>query len=80
MTPEELRSRTKTFATDVVLFCETLPRNTRAQEMAAQRVDAATGVGSNYGSVCRARSRADFINKLSITLDCADESLYGLEV
>jgi four helix bundle protein len=80
MTPEELRSRTKKFATDVVQFCETLPRNSRAQEIAAQLVDAASGVGSNYRSVCRARSRADFINKLSIALDCADESLYWLQL
>jgi len=80
MTPEELRSRTRKFATDVVQFCETLPRNPRAQEIATQLVDAASGVGANYRSVCRARSRADFINKLSITLDCADESLYWLQV
>jgi four helix bundle protein len=76
MTPDELRSRTKKFATDTFRFCETLPSNRRAQEIAAQLVDAASGVGSNYRSVCRARSPDDFINKLAITLDCADESPY----
>jgi four helix bundle protein len=80
MTPAELRSRTQTFAADIVRFCETLPRNGRAQEIAVQLVDAASGVGSNYRSVCRARSRKDFINKLAITLDCADESLYWLQL
>ena len=80
MTPEELRDRTKKFATDVVRFCETLPRNGRAQEIAEQLVDAASGVGSNYRSTCRARSPDDFINKLAITLDCADESLYWFQV
>jgi four helix bundle protein len=80
MTAEELRARTKKFATDVVQFCETLPRNPRAQEIAKQLVDAASGVGSNYRSVCRARSPDDFINKLSITLDCADESFYWLQL
>jgi four helix bundle protein len=80
MTPDELRSRTKKFATDIVRFCETLPRDTRTQEIATQLIDAGTGVGANYRSVCRARSRADFINKLSIAIDCADESLYWLQV
>lgn len=65
MTPDELRARTKKFATDVVRFCETLPRNGRAQEIAQQLVDSASGVGSNYRSACRARSRDDFFNKLS---------------
>jgi four helix bundle protein len=80
MTPQELRDRTKKFATDVVRFCETLPHNGRAQEIAEQLVDAASGVGSNYRSTCRARSPDDFINKLAITLDCADESLYWFQV
>ena len=80
MTPQELRDRTKKFATEVVQFCETLPQNGRAQEIAEQLVDAASGVGSNYRSTCRARSPDDFINKLSITLDCADESFYWLQL
>jgi four helix bundle protein len=80
MTPEELRTRTRKFATDIVQYCETLPKDPRAQEIARQLVDAATGVGSNYRSVCRARSTNDFINKLAIALDCADESFYWLQV
>ena len=80
MTPQELRDRTKKFANDVVRFCETLPGHSRAQEIAAQLVDAASGVGANYRAVCRARSPDDFINKLSITLDCADESLFWLQL
>ena len=80
MTPEELRLRTKKFAVNIVRFCRALPADSITQEMAAQLVDAGTGVGSNYRSVCRARSRADFINKLGITIDCADESSYWLEV
>ena len=80
MTPEELRNRTKKFASDVIQFCETLPRTPRAQEIATQLVDAAGGVGANYRATCRARSRNDFINKISITLECADEALYWLEV
>jgi four helix bundle protein len=80
MTPQELRDRTKQFGVDIVNFCETLPGDPRSQEIAAQLVDAATGVGANYRAVCRPRSDADFINKMAITLECADESLYWLEV
>ena len=80
MTPEQLRTRTKKSATDIVRLCETLPRNSRAQEIATQLVDSASGIGSNYRSACRARSHDDFINKLAITLDCADESFYWLQV
>ena len=80
MTPDELRDRTRKFAVDLTRFCRSLPRDSRTQEIAAQLVDAATGVGANYRSVCRARSRADFINRLAIAIDCADESLYWLDV
>ena len=80
MTPDELKARTKDFAVAIVRFCRMLPRDSQTQEIATQLVDAGTGVGSNYRSVCRARSRADFINKLGITLDCADESAYWLDV
>lgn len=80
MTPDELRDRTKHFSVSIVRLCRALPNDTVTQEITGQLVDAATGVGSNYRSVCRARSRADFINKLSITIDCADESLYWLDV
>ena len=39
-----------------------------------------TSVGANYRSVCRARSKADFVAKLGIVLEEADESLYWLEL
>ena len=80
MTPDELRDRTKAFAVSIVRFCRTLPHDQQTQELARQLVDAGTGIGANYRSACCARSRADFINKLGITLDCADESLYWLDV
>jgi four helix bundle protein len=37
-------------------------------------------VGANYRAACRARSKADFIAKLGIVLEEADESLYWLEI
>ena len=80
MTPDELKERTKDFAVAIVRFCRMLPRDSQTQEITTQLVDAGTGVGSNYRSVCRARSRADFINKLGIALDRTDESAYWLEV
>lgn len=48
--------------------------------MALQLVDAATSVAANYRAVCRARSRADFINKLGVTIEESDESALWLEI
>jgi four helix bundle protein len=41
---------------------------------------AGTSVGANYRAACRARSRADFISKLGLVLEEADESLFWLEI
>jgi four helix bundle protein len=80
MTPEDLRNRTRKFAVDAVRFCRNLPKDAITQEMALQLVDAATSVAANYRAVCRARSRADFINKLGVAIEESDESALWLEV
>lgn len=80
MTPEGLRNRTKKFAVDVIRFAKTLPKNPIDAEIARQLTDCASSVASNYRAVCRARSRADFINKLGIAIEEADESALWLEV
>jgi four helix bundle protein len=80
MTPSLLRDRTKKFAVNVIHFAKTLPKDPISNEIAAQLTDAATSVASNYRAVCRARSRADFINKLGIAIEEADESALWLEI
>jgi four helix bundle protein len=74
MTPDDLKARTKRFAVDAIRFARLIPRDPINQEIASQLTDAATSVAAHYRAVCRAKSRADFINKLSGAIEEADES------
>ena len=76
----EMKRRTKAFALQVVRLTESVPRTRSGDVMARQLVRCATSVGANYRAVCRARSRADFISKLGIAAEEADESLYWMEL
>lgn len=80
MTPAILRERTKKFALQVILLAKALPTDPITANIVGQLTAAATSVAANYRAVCRARSRADFINKLSITIEEADESALWLEI
>ena len=80
MTPEELKARTKKFAVDVIQFARTIPQDPIDREIASQLTDAATSVAAHYRAVCRAKSRADFINKLSGAIEEVDESALWLEI
>lgn len=77
---EALKQRTKQFALDVFAFVRTLPSNDMTSVVSRQMLRAATGVGSNYRAACRARSRADFVSKIGIALEEADESGFWLEL
>ena len=76
----ELRDRTKRFAVAIVRFCSRLPRIEAARVIERQLLRAGTGVAANYRAACRARSAADFISKISIVLEEADETLFWLEL
>jgi hypothetical protein len=65
MTPDELKARTKKFAVDVIRFAKAIPKDHINDEIASQLADAATSTAAHYRAVCRAKSRADFINKMS---------------
>lgn len=80
MTPEELRSRTKRLAIDIIRFCGSLPQTDESRIIRRQLLRAATAVGANYRAVCRPRSHPDFIAKLGIVIEEADETLYWLEI
>jgi four helix bundle protein len=77
---EELKKRTKRFAIDVLTFGRTLPHSDEARDIGRQLRRAATGMASNYRACCRGRSRAEFVAKLGIALEEADESAFWLEV
>jgi four helix bundle protein len=73
---EELKRRTKAFALHVVRFVSNMPGNPVARVLGNQLLKAGTSVGANYRAACRARSRADFISKIGIVEEEADESMY----
>ena len=80
MTSDELKMRTKTFASTVVQFARRLPTDPVTNIMTRQLVRSGTGVGANYRSSCRAKSRADFISKMTTAEEEADETQYWLEL
>ncbi len=78
--PEELRERTKQFAIRIVRFFRSLPKNDEAWIVGKQVLRADTSVAANYRAVCRARSRAEFVAKMGITVEEADETVFWLEI
>lgn len=77
---DELKARTKRFALDVLWFRRTLPATDDAADIGRQLSRAATGVGANYRAVCRSRSDAEFIARIGVVLEEADESAFWLEI
>ena len=80
MDKEDLKRRTKQFALRVIRLVEALPRTRTAQVIGNQLLRSATSVAANYRAACRARSQADFVHKLGIVEEEADESLFWLEM
>jgi four helix bundle protein len=76
----DLKDRTKRFALDVLRFCSTLPAKPELRVISNQLMREGTSVGSNYRAACRSKSKADFINKLSIVEEEADECGYWFEL
>jgi four helix bundle protein len=80
MTTEEMRARTKQFTLRVMKVVSALPDNTQGRIISHQLMKSGSSVGANYRAVCRARTRRDFINKLGVVIEEADESAFWLEV
>src|SRR5688572_28304956 len=80
MTPRELKDRTKRFAVDVVQLTRELPNTLDGRRIGQQLLDCGTSVAANYRSACRARSHAEFIAKMGIVEEEADETLFWLEL
>jgi four helix bundle protein len=76
---EELRERTKQFAYRVIRLFRSLPRTPEAQIIGKQLLRSATAVAANYRAANRPRSQADFVSKISVVLEEADETLFWLE-
>ena len=79
-TPEEPRDRTKRFALRIIKLVNSLPNDVSARTIGNQLIRSGTSVGANYRACCRAKSQADFIAKLGIVIEEADESAFWLEL
>jgi four helix bundle protein len=79
MTKEELKKRTKLFAIRVFKFIDTLPKSKSIDVITYQILKSSSSVAANYRAVCRGKSDADFLNKLKIVNEEADETLFWLE-
>jgi four helix bundle protein len=80
MDAEDLKQRTKQFALRILKLVAALPNNLQGRTVGGQLVRSGTSVGSNYRAACRGRSRAEFIAKLGVVEEEADESAFWLEL
>ena len=79
-TPADIKLRTKHFAVRVINMTESLPGRPAARVISNQILRSATSVGANYHSACKARSHAEFIAKMGVVAEEADETVFWLEL
>ena len=75
-----MKKRTKKFALDCWVLCSKLPKSREFNAYVSQLIRCSSSVGANYRALQRAKSNADFINKLKIIEEEADESHFFLEL
>jgi four helix bundle protein len=80
MEKSDLKERTKSFALKTIKVVETLPKGKTADILGRQLIGAGTSVGANYRAACRAKSTADFISKMGVVEEEADETIYWMEL
>jgi four helix bundle protein len=78
--PEQLRDRSKAFALRVIRLFRTLPYRTDAQVLGKQLLRCGTAVAANYRAACRSRSKVEFIARIGIVAEEADEAVLWLEL
>jgi len=80
MNEDELKARTKQFGLRVMNLVNALPKTTAGRAIGNQVIRSGTSVGANYRAACRGRSKAEFIAKIGIVAEEADESAFWLEM
>src|SRR5437899_4986064 len=78
--PEQLRNRTKQFALRVLKMFRALPKSDEARIIGRQVLRSGSSVGANYRAVCRARSRREFISKMNVVVEEADETGFWFDI
>src|SRR5206468_12282038 len=77
---QQLQDRTKQFAIRIIKAFARLPKDDAARIIGRQLLRSGTSLAANYRASCRARSAADFISKISIVTEEADETLFWFEL
>jgi len=77
---QDLRKRTKDYALRIIKLYAALPNDAVAQVLGKQVLRSGTSVGAQYREACRAKSNADFVNKIEGALQELDETQYWLEL
>jgi four helix bundle protein len=77
---EQFRDRTKQFAIRVVRLFRSLPKTEEAKIIGKQALRSGTSVAANYHAVCGARSKAEFVARIGIVVEEADETVFWLEL
>jgi four helix bundle protein len=80
MKHNNLKERTKQFALRVIRLVESLPKGRTSEVIGRQLLRSGTSVAANYRAACRAKSTADFIFKMGIVEEEADESIFWMEI
>ena len=80
MTPEEIKQRTKQYTLRVIRLVNALPPGRASDVLGRQLLRSGTSVGANYRSACRSRSDADFLARMGIVEEEADEAVYWMEL
>lgn len=75
-----LRDRTKAFAVRIVKLYRSLPRTVDAQVLGKQVIRCGTSVAANYRAACRSRSRAEWLARIGVVVEEADETVFWLEM
>ena len=76
----ELQERTRRFASSIIKFCDQLPKDPATRKIVDQLLDSAGSTDSNYRATCRARSTDEFIAKIGVAAEEADESKGWLQL
>ena len=80
MNPDEMKARTRAFALRVIRLAESLPKTPTANVIRNQMLRCGPSVGASYRAACRAKSKPDFIAKMGIVEEEADETMYWIEL
>ena len=76
----DLQGRAKRFAIDIICAFTGLPKTGEARVIGRQFLRSGTAVAANYRAACRARSKAEFISKMGVVVEEADETDFWLEL